>query len=274
MFILLPAVVLGLALHAPRVVPHAATHPLPVVTIRAHDFAFSAPSRIKAGTTTFRLVNEGKQLHHATVIHLASGKSAADYVTEMKKGGPPPEWATEVGGPNAAPPGTSSEAMLTLDAGDYLLVCFVASPGSPMPHLMKGMMRPFTVMPAKSRGEEPAADVQLTLSDYTFALSKPITAGRHIVHVTNDATQAHEIAIIQLAPGKTIGDVAAWVDADMKGPPPGKPVTGMSPLAHGRSATFATNLSAGRYGMICFVPDARDGKRHYAHGMQQEFSIQ
>src|SRR4029079_15390898 len=37
---------------------------IPVVTVHAKDFSFDAPKTIAAGQTSFRLVNEGKALHH------------------------------------------------------------------------------------------------------------------------------------------------------------------------------------------------------------------
>src|SRR5688500_17889974 len=89
---------------------------IPVVTIRAKDFSFVAPASIAAGQTTFRLVNDGKELHHITIIKLAAGKTIADYEAAIKNPGPPPAWATGIGGPNAAGPGGTVEATLTLEA--------------------------------------------------------------------------------------------------------------------------------------------------------------
>ena len=60
-----------------------------------------------------------------------------------------------------------------------------------------------------------------------------------MLKVTNDAVQAHELVLVELAPGKTIADLGNWVEKSlMKGPPPGKPVGGMAVLGKGRSGTF------------------------------------
>ena len=64
----------------------------PVVTIHALDFSFKAPTSIKSGPTTFRLVNDGQQLHHLTIFKLAKGKTMADFGAAMKNPGPPPSW--------------------------------------------------------------------------------------------------------------------------------------------------------------------------------------
>lgn len=245
----------------------------PVVHVRAMDYSFTAPASIRAGVTTFRLTNAGKELHHLSIVRLPEGKTAADYLAAMKAEGHPPMWATDVGGPNAAVPGATIEATVSLDAGNYAFVCFIPSPGKPVPHLMKGMVRPLTVRAPVRAGALPAADVEMRLGDYSFALSKPLTAGRHVVRVTNDAEQPHEAIIVRLDPGKRISHMSAWVEQGMQGPPPGMPLAGVSPLSKGRSATFPVMLTAGTYGLICFLPDVKDGKQHDQHGMMQQFEV-
>ena len=245
----------------------------PVVHVRAMDYSFTAPASIRAGVTTFRLTNAGKELHHLSIVRLPKGKTAADYLAAVQAEGHPPMWATDMGGPNAAIPGATIEATVSLDAGNYALVCFIPSPGKPVPHLMKGMVRPLTVRAPVRAGTMPTADVDIRLGDYSFALSKPLTAGRHVVRVTNDAEQSHEAIIIRLGPGKSITDVSAWVEQGMQSAPPGMPLAGVSPLSKGRSATFPVLLTAGTYGLICFLPDAKDGKQHDQHGMVKQFEV-
>jgi uncharacterized cupredoxin-like copper-binding protein len=246
----------------------------PVVTIRAKEFAYVAPKTIKSGFNTLRLVNEGKQLHHLTLVRLDKGKTMADFAAAMKKPGPPPAWATNVGGPNPALPGASVDATLDLAPGTYVMVCFVPSPGETAPHVMKGMMGEFTVVPEKSGATEPTADAAIHLSDYTFTIDKPLAAGHHVLKVTNDAAQTHEVVLVELPPGKTIADLGNWVEKTMmKGPPPGKPVGGMAAIDKGLSGSFPVDLKPGRYGMICFIPDAKDGKSHFFHGMTKEITV-
>jgi hypothetical protein len=256
----------GLTAPAPVVKPA-------IVTVHASEFAFTAPKTAPAGTITFRMVNDGKQLHHVSIIKLLHGRTVSDFVESMKKPGPPPAWAVAVGGPNAAVPGRSSDATLTLEPGNYALVCFVPSPGDPTPHVMKGMISALTVTPSSAPSVDVPADVNISLSDYKFALSKPLTAGRHMIRVTNDAVQDHEVLFIKLPPGTTAAGVAEWVEAGMKGPPPAMPIGGVSPIARGRSNTIALDLTPGTYGMVCFLPDAKDGKAHSTHGMTAQFEV-
>ena len=136
------------------------------------------------------------------------------------------------------------------------------------------MVSGMTVLPATGGGTAPVADNTVHVSDYKFNFSTPLTAGHHVINVVNDGPQAHEIVIVELPPGKTIGDVTKWVAKDlMKGTPPGKPIGGMAALAKGRSGIFPIDLKRGRYGLICFVPDVKDGKEHAEHGMTSEVTV-
>lgn len=252
-----------------------------VVTVHAKEFAFIAPASIAAGTTTFRLVNDGKEIHQISILELKDGKTLADYAAAMKANQPAP-WAVGVGGPNAAAPGQTIEATITLEPGNYILVCWVPSPGAPVPHMAKGMIKALAVTAPtgatqagapRSSAAEPTPDVHLELFDYGFRFSKPLVAGKHTIHVMNVGTQDHESVIVKLAPGKTMKDFDAWLQSGMKGPSPAAPTPGMAGLGKGRTATFTTELTPGRYGIVCWIPDVKDGKPHEMHGMVQEFTV-
>jgi len=245
-----------------------------VVTIHAHDFAFDAPKTLKPGATTFRLVNDGKQLHHLTIIKLAKGKTFKDFTESMKVEGPPPKWITGVGGPNAVAPGTSEEATLMLEPAEYVIVCFIPSPGETAPHASKGMVGSFTVSEGGDGAPMPKGDVTLTLTDYKFGFSKPLTAGKHLISVENGANQSHEVVLVKLNSGKKVTDFDKFIEKDlMKGAPPGMPMGGIGFLDKGRTAAFPVDLKPGKYALLCFAPDAKDGKTHAEHGMVSEFEV-
>ena len=237
-----------------------------VVTVTAHDFAFEAPAEIPAGLTTFRLVNAGPSLHHIQLIKLEDGKTADDYVAALKAGGPPPRWASLAGGPNPPEPGKSTSATVALEPGSYAMICFV--PGTDgVPHVLKGMVHPFTVTGTPAAGmAEPKADLVVKLVDFDFQLSAPLTAGKHTIRVENAGSQPHEIAIIRLAPGKTPADIGAWAGKPV-GPAPGTLEGGVSGIMPGAHAWAEVDLPPGDYALMCFFPDATDGKPHFVHGM-------
>lgn len=252
----------------------ASTEPT-LVTITASDYAYDAPDTITAGIVTLKLVNKGPELHHVQIFRLTGGKTYDEFVTgmkSMKPGSPPPPWIEDVAGPNAPVPGGEQSLTQELTPGSYVLICMIPSPDH-MPHFTKGMMKSLTVVPATGAiAAAPIADVRVAMSDYAWDVTPTISAGKHMIRLENNAEQSHEMFIVRLAPGKTAMDFANWTDT-MNGPPPGTPMGGASGMKKGAVAYVSVDLPAGEYAMICFLPDAKDGKPHFVHGMMKSFSV-
>lgn len=247
-----------------------------VLEITAFDYAFTMPDSVSAGLTEVHLLNQGPELHHVQIIRLEEGKRLADLYRAFQAGGPPPAWMREVGGPNAPVPTGTSITALNLEPGRHVVVCFIPSPDG-TPHIVKGMMKEFVVTPARTdrraaSAAQPRADVTITLSDYDFALSRPLVQGRQTVRVLNTATQPHEVFFARLAPGKTAADLVAWVEK-MEGPPPAMPMGGTTGFIRGEENYVALNLEPGEYALLCFIPDAGDGRPHVAHGMMKQITV-
>lgn len=256
----------------PAAVAAAAPAP-PQITITATDFKLAMPATIAAGSVALRLVNAGKELHQAQIIRLEDGKTVADLQAAMKHEGPPPAWLHFIGGPNGIAPGQDTEAFASLTPGHYAMLCLIPSADG-VPHIMKGMVQPFEVTGGSGAAALPAADDTVRLVDYTFQPSRPLTSGRHTILVTNPATQPHELVLLRLAPGKTVQDFGTWATTGgMKGPPPAAPLGGVAVMESGGSGAFTVDLVPGSYGLICFVPDARDGRPHLMHGMMQQITV-
>lgn len=242
------------------------------VTFIAKDYVFEGPTEIPADVTTIRLVNQGPELHHATLVKLEGDKTGSDFIQALKPGTPPPAWAKTVGGPNAPAPGDTANATQTLTPGNYAFICFIPSPDG-APHFAKGMVHNFRVTPTSTASTaEPQADIVMKLDDYKFELSEPVTTGTHTFKVENVGPQHHEVQLVQLAPGKNAKDVIDWVHKP-QGPPPGKPIGGIAGMVPGEPAYFTANITPGEYALICFLPDHKDGKEHYHHGMIQQIKV-
>jgi hypothetical protein len=249
----------------------AAPAKAPIVRVSGMDFSFDAPDVIPAGLTEFRFLNKGPALHHMQIFRLEGGKTVDDLRAALANPGPPPAWVKEVGGPNAAAPGLESNATLMLEPGNYVLICFVDIGGPP--HFMKGMLRAMRVAPSTdASAPTPKVDATATLFDYGFKLSSPIQAGTRTIRVLNSGAQHHEIELIQLSPGASAADFLKWV-GKMEGPPPGTPLGGVSGLDVGGSQYFTADFAPGNYALVCFLPDAKDGKPHFAHGMIQQITV-
>lgn len=246
-----------------------------VVTIHGVDFSYDAPNSIPAGMTTIKFINDGPALHQAQIVRLDSGKTMADLTVALARSNQLPGWVVQLGGPNAVDPGSTSNATMDLAAGNYALLCVVNVPNG-IPHFMKGMLQPLTVT-AVGAGTEtasvPVADETVTMDNYAFKLSAPLTAGTHTFKVLNPDEQPHELELIRLAPGKTAADMLAWLQSQ-NGPPPRQALGGVAIISPSRGPTYFTaDFTTGNYMLLCFVFDSVDGKPHFAHGMVLPITI-
>jgi hypothetical protein len=206
-------------------------------------------------------------------VRLDSGKTLTDFQDAMKvPGAAPPRWATWIGGTHAWPGGTS-QVSIPLVPGTYVWYCIIPGPDG-VPHFAKGMTAAMTVTADTSQmAAPPAADISVTMHDYTWDLSTPLTAGTHTLKVTTAPGQPHELVLVRLAEGKTAQDFAAWAEK-MQGPPPVESLNGIAIMQPGQVNYTTIDFKPGHYAFVCFVPDATDGKPHVAHGMVKEFTIQ
>jgi hypothetical protein len=220
------------------------------------------------------MTNSGKEFHHVVVVHIDSGHTVAEFLKAFGEKSPPPSWAHILGGPVApSPGGLATSTAIDLGPGQYALLCLI--PGTDgIPHVAKGMVRELTVTAPTAAAAAPPVTptTTITLADYSFTASAPLTPGKNVIRVVNTASQPHEVVLVRVFPGKTVQDIAAFAEKPA-GPPPGEVVGGSSFVAGPVENFIDVDLPPGDYGFICFVPDAKDGKPHVAHGMIQQFKI-
>jgi hypothetical protein len=162
---------------------------------------------------------------------------------------------------------------MVVEPGTYALVCFIPD-AKGVPHAMKGMVRQMTVTPnANANTTPPNADVTVTLKDYQFDFSQPLTAGKHTIKITTAPGQPHELTFFQLSPGKKAEDITKFVETGLQGPPPGMPIGGVAAMAAAHDVYYDVDLTPGDYAIVCFLEDAKDGKPHYTHGMIQQIHV-
>jgi uncharacterized cupredoxin-like copper-binding protein len=248
-----------------------------VVAVRAYDYGFRSPPSVPAGTITFRLTNDGREVHHLWIVRLNEGKTPSDFMKVMNAWGSAlkmPDWAVDVGGPNNVASGTTAEGTMTLDPGTYMLVCWVQSPDG-RPHVMKGMIKSLRVTAQGATAPaEPTPDVVMTLDDYSFNVSTPIKAGRRTIRFENRAAQSHEAVIARLLPEKTLTQAIVWMNEGQAGSPPVETLGGASGIAKGRHMFITANFAPGKYVLLCFIPDAKTGKPHSSLGMAKEITVE
>ena len=262
-----------------------------VVSVSATEYIFEAPDSVAAGWITFRMSNQGKEVHYGHVVQLESGRTVAEmveaYAQAIRTSGPRPKWVRRFGGPGGTAPGGSSSVMQYLEAGSYVWICPVEdSVGHP--HFAKGEFKPFVVHAAPAdvanQARAPEADVVVRLLDYSFATDPAFRLGRHVIRVENAGAQPHDLVLMKLAPGKTVEDVRTSMNperprrSDIPADPPqpldslGTLKGGIASIGPGIESFFEADFTPGDYVLICMTT-APDGRSHIEHGMIQQFSV-
>lgn len=251
-----------------------AAQPAATVTIKAHDYAFEAPAQIEAGLVSITLVNEGQEPHHVQLARLNDGVTLAQLQAALQQGPaaafPLVTWA---GGPGALPPGQWQQVTVELTPGQYVLLCFIPSPDG-LPHTAKGMVGALEVVgsAANAVGQPPQADVTVNMRDFIFVLPSEVEAGPQVWQINNQGVQPHELSLIRLAEGKTMKDVATWMQTP-HGAPPFENAGGLVGIDPGESGWLHLDLQPGNYVALCHIPEPLSGQPHTELGMVRPFSV-
>jgi hypothetical protein len=276
---LLPAILYGAGAMPVRSTPHglpllpppAAAESLPgrVVDVKAGEFFFQAPDTIRAGLTTFRLLQIGmmaersraglkgralvadqgddtRGFHMLWVVRLDSGKTVADLYDAARRGERATPWATQLGGPGVVPPPRTTNATLDLAPGNYALVCYVGSAREDHSrfHMLRGMYRSLTVLPASGAAAAlPRPDVVARIvGEGVVELSAPLAAGRQVIRVENTMARMREFKFHRMPSGVT--------GLEFLTQPPGEPGViwgGLSDVPAGGSVTTTIDFELGEY---------------------------
>lgn len=263
---------------------------IPEIELHARDFSFALPDTIQGGLVHVHFINDGAEPHHAQFIRLNPGVSRSQFDsvwTSIMQAVPTEgesaffrvfDYASLSGGPSVIDPGLRADVILDLPAGDYVLMCFIASPDG-VPHIAKGMRHWLAVTdPPSDQPAPPTADGRVDLADFQFRDVPAMDSGQVVLEVTNSGTEPHEMAVVRLD-GISFDDALPMLigpspeDAP-SGPSPLRPVGGMQGIMPGQHAWAMLDLEPGNYMLICFIPSpANEGKPHAVLGMARPFTV-
>ncbi len=252
-------------------------HAMPGLQVVGSDYRYSNPGALSTGWNTIEFRNTGREAHHLQLVRLPDGMTQASFLAKLKENEGAALASVEmVGGVGMLLPGQSQQVTLNLDTpGTYLELCFVPDEKG-VPHLALGMVNTLQVKAsAQATSAAPKADLKVKLMDFAFELPEDaiIQAGPQVWEVENAGPEGHEMAIMRLAPGKTLADLDAYMK-NPEGPMPMIPVGGAQAVTQGRTSYLNVNLEAGDYVLLCFLPSpANAGARHAALGMVRPFTV-
>jgi hypothetical protein len=124
------------------------------VAVDAADYSFAGlPDQLDAGVVSFELTNGGTEVHEMVLLRKNDGVTETfDELLALPEE-EAMEKATMVGLAGPIPPGEPGYAVVDLDAGEYMAVCFIpvgtlsfdGPPPEGPPHMMQGMVHQLTV---------------------------------------------------------------------------------------------------------------------------------
>lgn len=242
------------------------------IEVIASEFSFSAPDTVAAGIVRLTFHNRGKQYHHVQVVRAETELPLAAILDSLPASGVLPSWLIPVGGAEGADSLAQPViAEMSLQPGRHLLICRILTAEMKL-HYHLGMVRELAVVgrPPQAKAAALVADTTVTLVDFAFRSPDSLPAGVHRFRVRNEGPQEHHLALARLAPGKTLGDVAAVTP----GPTQVFHVLGgTAGLARGEENVYEVELGPGRYVFLCFVPDPASKKDHYQLGMMRQLTV-
>ena len=237
------------------------------------QFKITAPASVSGGVVKVEFKNSGELPHEAQLVRV-EGDHSQDEVLAIASGdsGEIPDWFLLEGGVGNTGPGQSKAATLNLSPGNYFVID-TGSDENENSFAAKGAITAMTVTGASSE-KVPASGARIEARDYEFTIPD-LEAGDQEITFDNVGNQPHLFVAAPIAPGKTIGDVAAAfesIDDESSGPPPVdfEKATSVAAIEGKKAMATTLSLEKGNYAFICFLTDRGGGAPHFTLGMLQE----
>jgi len=237
--------------------------------IVATDAGFEAPDRLAAGLRHVVFENHGSEIHEGMLVKLATGMRADDYVAAVKKGSLFPEGALDYSGPGLTSPGQTAEMWLTVDPGQYIIICWNDG------HAKTTPVYSFTVEEIGAADDRPPKeDVVMKLFDYRFELDRALRKGLQTIRVETPGPNMHEVDIYRLHDGRTVEDLKRWRKEHENGPSPAEALGGaLDSHDIKRVVWLRKEFVPGRYVLHCEMPVTNTELNHADVGMVREIEI-
>ncbi|MGB3305421.1 MAG: hypothetical protein WBA63_04485 [Thermomicrobiales bacterium] len=257
---------------------------LPTITVTATETVYrvSVPAGgVVEGDFVVELINEtGNTIANANFVKLPEDVSVGDFSSVLSKsfkgqGGELPAWwagaNTEFVGGTFAAPGYTSQAIVTLSAGQWVI--FSSNPAGVQPVQAISVAAPAAeegaatpaagatpVTEATPIGSGLPSDNQITITDSGFETATAPAAGSQVWQVTNSTDQVRDMVVVKVEGEIDEASATALAAALSSGDTVnGLVVGGSGALSPDRIAFAGLTLESGTYVIFISMPDANGG---------------
>ena len=240
-------------------------------TIEVTETGIIAPEQLPTGPVAITFKNLSQIPRAASIARLNGGVTVEEVTAALAGENPMAALAMVqlLGGTEVAPD-ASRQIVYDLKEADHLVLLFGGNDGPPP-------IATFQAVGTSGSVAAPKVDVKAELKDFAFLMPDQIKAGPQTWQIENSGEQWHELLVVKLHEGVTLGDVAAMMhqEGEAEGPPLFEPVAVFTPLAQGERAWVTFDLEPGQYTAICGLPDLAGGidKSHLDHGMIRQLTV-
>lgn len=115
--------------------------------------------------------------------------------------------------------------------------------------------------------------LDLVAREYGYAGPSRVAAGRRVISLRNEGRELHHVQLVKLAAGKQVTDIIAALNATphiTSLPSWAIPMGGPSAALPGATIESESDLTPGRYVVLCWIPTA-SGTPHFMQGMMMPF---
>lgn len=247
------------------------------VEIVGLDYAFTAPSKLPAGRTTFRFVNNGRVRHELNIVLLAPGVTVQQFIAATNADSTSSSTLSAMieatVGVLFAEPGKRASAALStelLPGRTYSVRCVLRDSVSKPRHQMLGMYARIHVANGKSATAPAVHADTIVANDYAFRYPQTLTPGIHDIAFVNEGKQRHEVNVGLLKRGT---QPQAVFDAVKSGRARRSLLDDSFGVLHSRGGTspqgvLRVQLLPGRdYLIVCAFADSDKAPPHFMLGM-------
>jgi hypothetical protein len=227
---------------------------------------FDVPDSVEGGVVEIEFTSSVEGEHSAQIVGAKAGHTPQEALQAGaawgERGKPLPDWVVLAGGTGDVPQGETTTVTQELAPGSYVVA-----------DLASNVSAEFEVTGEAGAGDVSGDGGTITATEYAFE-SDGLEAGRNRVLFDNAGQEPHLIGAIGIKEGRTFAEARRFFRTE-KGEPPIDESRGFSTaiVDGGVRQAVELDLDAGKYVLICFIPDRKGGPPHVAKGMISEATV-